>query len=319
MRARSGVRIICRFGPRWPDARRGARRLGSRDRPGGAARAGLGLAGRARSGDDPARRASRARGGALVEQRRHRQRRHHRGDRRAAADRAAADPSNRSSAPPRRCTTALPAARSSTRPAGRSASRPARRFAASRSPSRRAIAWTTAAEVLKRGSRRGDSSGLPVRPSSCRRSSAAGPQEQALLIVGVTTGSPADAAGVLVGDILLQFDGHAIQSAEDLLDLLVGDRVGRAVPRHCLRGGSPLEIALTVGARRDRRDESVQVVRRSDWGPAGRSPGRDMRVILVGPAEERRRLRARMPAAIDIVGEALEPGRRPHAAAGGRG
>ena len=71
----------------------------------------------------------------------------------------------------------------------------------------------------------------------------------ALLIVGVTEGSPADAAGVLVGDILLRFDGRAIQSAEDLLDLLVGDRVGRAVPATFLRGGSPLEIALTVGAR----------------------------------------------------------------------
>jgi S1-C subfamily serine protease len=53
---------------------------------------------------------------------------------------------------------------------------------------------------------------------------------------------------VLVGDILLRFDGRAIQSAEDLLDLLVGDRVGRAVPATFLRGGSPQEIALTVGA-----------------------------------------------------------------------
>ena len=40
----------------------------------------------------------------------------------------------------------------------------------------------------------------------------------------MTEGSPADTAGVLVGDILLRFDGRAIQSAEDLLDLLVGDR-----------------------------------------------------------------------------------------------
>ena len=32
-----------------------------------------------------------------------------------------------------------------------------------------------------------------------------------------------------------------------------------------------------------------------------------MRVILVGPADERRRLRARVPAEIDIVGEASNP------------
>jgi DNA-binding NarL/FixJ family response regulator len=32
-----------------------------------------------------------------------------------------------------------------------------------------------------------------------------------------------------------------------------------------------------------------------------------MRVILVGPSEERRRLRARMPAGLEIVGEAASP------------
>jgi S1-C subfamily serine protease len=67
--------------------------------------------------------------------------------------------------------------------------------------------------------------------------------------VGVTPGSPADDAGVLVGDIMLQFDGHTIQTAEDLLDLLAGDRVGRTVPATLLRGGSRIEITLGVGTR----------------------------------------------------------------------
>jgi S1-C subfamily serine protease len=112
------------------------------------------------------------------------------------------------------------------------------------------IAWTTAAEVLKRGHpTRGfiGIAGQTVQLSEKHRGGTA--QEQALLIVGVTPDSPADAAGVLVGDILLQFDGRAIQSAEDLLDLLVGDRVGRAVTATLLRGGSPLDITLTVGTR----------------------------------------------------------------------
>jgi S1-C subfamily serine protease len=112
------------------------------------------------------------------------------------------------------------------------------------------IAWGTAAEVLKRGQPvRGflGIAGQTVQLAEQRRGGT--DQEQALLIVGVTAGSPADAAGVLVGDILLRFDGHAIQSAEDLLNLLVGDRVGRAVPATLLRGGAPLEVALTVGTR----------------------------------------------------------------------
>jgi S1-C subfamily serine protease len=112
------------------------------------------------------------------------------------------------------------------------------------------IAWSTAAEVLKRGHpTRGflGIAGQTVLLSEKRRGGTA--QEQALLVVGVTPESPADAAGVLVGDILLQFDGHAIQSAEDLLDLLVSDRIGRAVPATLLRGASTVDITLTVGTR----------------------------------------------------------------------
>jgi S1-C subfamily serine protease len=112
------------------------------------------------------------------------------------------------------------------------------------------IAWTTAADVLKGGRPTRGFLGIAGQAVQLAEKQRAGAmQEQALLIVGVTAGSPADAAGVLVGDILLRFDGRAIHSAEDLLDLLVGDRVGRAVPASFLRGGSAIEITLTVGSR----------------------------------------------------------------------
>ncbi len=55
--------------------------------------------------------------------------------------------------------------------------------------------------------------------------------------------------GLLVGDIVLEFDGRAIHSAEDLLDLLLGDRVGRAVSLRVLRGSGALDLAVTVGER----------------------------------------------------------------------
>ena len=61
--------------------------------------------------------------------------------------------------------------------------------------------------------------------------------------------SPAAAAGVLLGDVLLEFDNHPIESPEELLDLLLGDRVGRSVPLKVLRGGSVTELQVTVGER----------------------------------------------------------------------
>ena len=65
----------------------------------------------------------------------------------------------------------------------------------------------------------------------------------------MTDGSPAAAAGVLVGDVLVEFDGHAVESPEDLLDLLVGDRVGREARLRLLRGNKTTDVAVTVGER----------------------------------------------------------------------
>jgi S1-C subfamily serine protease len=77
-------------------------------------------------------------------------------------------------------------------------------------------------------------------------------RDQALLVVAVTPGSPAAAGGLLVGDIMLEFDGHPVESPEDLLDLLLGDRVGRSVPVRLLRGGAPKDAAIAVSERPER-------------------------------------------------------------------
>jgi len=114
------------------------------------------------------------------------------------------------------------------------------------------IAWATAAEILKRGHpTRGflGIAGQTVQLAEAQRAAAG--QEHALLIVGITPESPAAAAGLLVGDILLAFDGQPIRSAEDLLDLLVGERVGRPLNASVLRGGILTEVTVTVEVRGD--------------------------------------------------------------------
>jgi S1-C subfamily serine protease len=113
-----------------------------------------------------------------------------------------------------------------------------------------AIAWRTAATVLEHGSlKRGylGIAGQPVALSDAQRGSIG--RDNGLLVVGVTTGSPAAAAGVIVGDVLLDFDGQPVHSPEQLLDLLLGDRVGRAVVVRVLRGGTATELSITVGER----------------------------------------------------------------------
>src|SRR5881397_3710020 len=101
------------------------------------------------------------------------------------------------------------------------------------------IAWKTAATVLEHGSLKRGYLGLAGQPVALPENQpGVGGRESALLVVGVTAGSPAAAAGVLVGDVLLDFDGHAVHSPEDLLDLLAGDRVGRQVTLRVRRGAA---------------------------------------------------------------------------------
>jgi len=76
------------------------------------------------------------------------------------------------------------------------------------------IAWKTAATVLEHGSlKRGylGIAGQPVALSEQQR--AAHGREDGLLIVGVTAGSPSADAGVMVGDVVLEFDGREIGRA----------------------------------------------------------------------------------------------------------
>jgi S1-C subfamily serine protease len=73
--------------------------------------------------------------------------------------------------------------------------------------------------------------------------------ERGLLVVGLTPDGPADKAELLVGDILFELDGHGVSSADDLLDLLTAERVGRAVAARLLRGGTITEVQVTVQER----------------------------------------------------------------------
>ena len=112
------------------------------------------------------------------------------------------------------------------------------------------IAWNAAAAMLERaGARRGylGIAAQPVRVPERQRAGTAG--DVALLVVGVKDESPAAQAGLLVGDVLTALDSVTVASPEDLVDLLAGDRVGRALTMRVLRGGSPIDVQVTPAER----------------------------------------------------------------------
>jgi S1-C subfamily serine protease len=74
-------------------------------------------------------------------------------------------------------------------------------------------------------------------------------QETGLLIASVEPDSPADKAGLLLGDTLIGMDGQVVRHMDDLAGVLTGDKVGSAVPARIVRGGQVQEINVTIGER----------------------------------------------------------------------
>ena len=112
-----------------------------------------------------------------------------------------------------------------------------------------AIAWTAADAVLHGRHKRGYLGLAGQRVELAEAQRGADGADHALLVIGVTGGGPAAQAGVLVGDLLLAFDGQAVSAPEELLGRLVGTAAGRSAAVTVLRGQSRVELTVTLGER----------------------------------------------------------------------
>jgi S1-C subfamily serine protease len=111
------------------------------------------------------------------------------------------------------------------------------------------IAWKTASGLLEHGRVKSGYIGIAGQRVELPEAQRAEGLEEALLVVAVTPGGPAARAGVLVGDVIVSFDGRPIASSDDLLDALTGDRIGKPVTVGILRGGTAQTITVTVAER----------------------------------------------------------------------
>lgn len=76
-----------------------------------------------------------------------------------------------------------------------------------------------------------------------------GEGEHGVMAMTLDPGGPAAEAGLQQGDIILRFDGKPTRHAGALLRLLRATAVGSTVTLDLRRGGSPLEVAITIGDR----------------------------------------------------------------------
>jgi S1-C subfamily serine protease len=76
-----------------------------------------------------------------------------------------------------------------------------------------------------------------------------GDAARGVLVVMVESDSPADRAGLLVGDVILSAGGQAVGEPQDVAELLGAERVGADLELNVVRGGEKRALRVTVGER----------------------------------------------------------------------
>ncbi len=110
------------------------------------------------------------------------------------------------------------------------------------------MAWHVAEKLRTEGSVKSGYLGIRSQQVALPDASPLGrEQSTGLLIMGIEPKSPADAAGLMVGDILVGIDGQATADHENLLAKLMSGMAGKNISVELLRAGKRVEISLTVG------------------------------------------------------------------------
>jgi len=138
------------------------------------------------------------------------------------------------------------------------------------------------------------------------------PRAQGALVRSVEASGPAERAGLEVGDIILKFDGKAIDKASDLPRIVGSTRPGSRIPVEVWRKGGTRELQITVAEMEPERSA------RAGRGPGGAQPGPQAGANALGlavsdiPDERRAQLRIRNGVVVDSVdGAAARAGLRP--------
>jgi S1-C subfamily serine protease len=70
-----------------------------------------------------------------------------------------------------------------------------------------------------------------------------------LRLTGIRAGSPAEQAGLVAGDVIVEFAGHPVKDLYDFSDALYGHRPGDSVSVVVLRNGERKQFTVRLGKR----------------------------------------------------------------------
>lgn len=74
-------------------------------------------------------------------------------------------------------------------------------------------------------------------------------EERAVIVLSVEPESPAGAAGITIGDVLLRIDGKSLADTDDVQTALGAGDIGRSVKVSLIRGGESITLEVRIGER----------------------------------------------------------------------
>jgi len=102
----------------------------------------------------------------------------------------------------------------------------------------------------------------------------------------VTPGGPADQAGVVAGDVVVEFNGQAVRDNNELVSLVMATRPGTAVPVVVVRNGKSVTLNVTV-EELDLADERASTDDPTSRGPSAEDTALGMSIAPLTPQQQR--------------------------------
>ncbi|MHB8648101.1 MAG: S1C family serine protease [Thermomicrobiales bacterium] len=92
----------------------------------------------------------------------------------------------------------------------------------------------------------------PVRLPDTLKQAVGVTSETGVIVISIESGGPAEKAGLFIGDILITLDGTPVTDTDAVQALLGPERIGTPLAAKIARGGAPVDVTITVGARPQR-------------------------------------------------------------------
>lgn len=127
------------------------------------------------------------------------------------------------------------------------------------------------------------------------------------LVAGVEKGSPAEKGGLEAGDVVVKFDGKAVNVSSDLPRIVGATKPGKQVPVEVLRKGASKTLSITLGDMPADKDEVVPAAQ-PNAKPESNRLGLTLRELT---PQQRRNLNGRNAlVVVDAQGAAAQAGIR---------